>query len=119
MEGIWKEIKEKVRRSITKNKRKIIPWSLGKKVWHNKDWKKKRELGKVLRDLKKEKINREEYIAKRKEYKEWCKEQKKIHEEIEEDKIRNIKNETEAWKFINKYRRKRIEKINKDIQMEE
>lgn len=108
--GIWKEIKEKVRRSITKNKRKIIPWSLGKKVWHNKDWKKKkRELRKVLRDLKKEKINRKkrlkEYIAKRKEYKEWCKEQKKIHEEIEEDKIRNIKNETETWKFINKSRK--------------
>lgn len=46
-------------------------------------------------------------------------EQKKIHEEIEEEKIRNIKNETEAWKFINKCRRKRIEKINEDIQSEE
>lgn len=103
-EGIWKEIKEKIR-SITKNKRKIISWSLGKKVWHNKDWKKKnRELRKVLKDLKKENINRKEYIAKWK-YKEWCKEQKKIHEEIEEDKIRNIKNETAAWKLINKSRK--------------
>lgn len=44
----------------------------------------------------KKRRNKEENPRKRKEYREWCREQKK-HEE--EEKIRNIKSETEAWKY--------------------
>lgn len=50
---------------------------------------------------------------KRREYREWC--DKKRYEK-EEEKIKQIKTE-EAWKYINKYRRKR-EKIDEGIDME-
>ena len=30
-EGIWMEIKEKIKSAIKKNKKKILPWKLGKK----------------------------------------------------------------------------------------
>lgn len=119
-EGIWKEIKEKVKDAITKHKRKIIPWRLEKRDWFNKEWKgKKKELRRVLRELKKRRIDKEEYVRKRREYREWCKEQKKKHEEEEEERIRNIKSEADAWKYINKYRKKKTERISEKINIEE
>ncbi|XP_039302912.1 uncharacterized protein LOC120357160 [Solenopsis invicta] len=119
-EGIWKEISDKIKKSIIKQIKKIIPWKIGKKQWYNKEWKvKKRELRKTLRNIKKKRISKEDYIAKRKEYKEWCKEQKKKHEQAEEEEIRRIKSEKEAWKYINKYGKKRKEGICDNIKMEE
>jgi len=76
--------------------------------------KEKRELRKELRKLKKDKISREEYVGKRREYKKWCAEEKKKHEQEEEKRIRAIK--TKAWKYINKHRRKR-ERVNRAIDM--
>jgi len=57
--------------------------------------------------FKEEKIIREDFITKRKGYKECCKEQKKKHEKEEEIKIQSIKSEAEAWKCINKYKEKK------------
>ncbi|XP_039304364.1 protein MNN4-like [Solenopsis invicta] len=81
--------------------------------------KKKRELRKTLRKLKKKRIYREDFIAKRKEYKEWCKKQKKKHEQAEEEEIQRIKNEKETSKYINNYGKKRKEEICDNIKMEE
>lgn len=56
-------------------------------------------------------------MRKRREYREWCKQQKKKHEE--EERILNIKSEAEAWKYINKYRKKKTERISEEINIEE
>lgn len=48
-------------------------------------------------------------MRERRKHKEWCKVQKSRHENEEEEKIRNIKSEAEAWKYINKYRNKKTE----------
>lgn len=61
----------------------------------------------MLRRMEKGKISREDYVKKRKDYKIWCNEEKRRHKEEEERKIRGIKTEKEAWKYINKYRKKR------------
>ncbi|XP_039304823.1 golgin subfamily A member 6-like protein 22 [Solenopsis invicta] len=119
-EDIWREIRDKVKQSITKQRKKIKLWKIGERKWYNREWKeKKRELRKMLRNLKKGRIDREDYIARRKEYKEWCKEQKKRHEQAEEEEIRKIKSEKEAWKYINKYGKQRKERISDDIRMDE
>lgn len=60
-----------------------------------------------MRDWKKGRIGKEEYVRERRKHKEWCKVQKSRHENEEEEKIRNIKSEAEAWKYINKYRNKK------------
>ena len=58
--GIWMEIRDKVKKAIIKQKKRITPWKIGKREWYNKEWKeKKRKLRKTLRNLKKERINRE------------------------------------------------------------
>ena len=77
----------------------------------------KRELRRTLRDLKKGRINKE-ICGKKERYKEWCERQKKKHKEEEEKKIRNIKCETEAWKYINKYIEKKVREISENIQMD-
>ncbi|TGZ50575.1 hypothetical protein DBV15_11466, partial [Temnothorax longispinosus] len=110
----------KVKSAITKRKKKIIPWRLGRKEWYNKEWKeRKRRLRRLMRDWKKGRIGKEEYVRERKEHKEWCKEQNGRHKIEEEEKIRNIKNEAEAWKYINKYRKKKAEGISEQIHMDE
>ncbi|XP_024868404.1 golgin subfamily A member 6-like protein 2 [Temnothorax curvispinosus] len=73
VQDIWKEMKEKVKSAITKQKKRIIPWRLGRKEWYNKEWKeRKRRLRRLMRDWKKGKIGKEEYVRERKEHKEWC-----------------------------------------------
>lgn len=87
-ESIWKELKEKVKGAIKKNKKKIsyIIWQLGKREWHRVEDRKK-VFEKKLREVKKGKISREEYVRKRKEYKAWCEEGKKKYEAEEKKKI--------------------------------
>lgn len=115
-EDIWQELK--LKNSITKIKQKIGAWRLGKKEWHSTDWKReKRYLRTMMRKIKKGKIKRKEYVQKRKDYKIWCKEEKRRHEEEEKEKKKNISIEKEAWKYINKYRRKR-EGIDEGIELE-
>lgn len=42
-EELWKEIKGKIQEMITKEKRTVIPWPMGRRAWHSKEWKQKRE----------------------------------------------------------------------------
>lgn len=72
-----------------------------------------KKIKKSIGRMERGKISKEEYIRKRRRYKEWCKEQKKRQEEEEEEKIRNIKNEAEAWRYINKYRKRKMEGISR------
>lgn len=87
-ENIWKELKEKVKSSITK--KKMLIWRLGKKEWHSKEWKKEKGYLKILRQMKKGKISREEYVRKKKDYKIWCEKERKRHEKEEKEKIKSI-----------------------------
>lgn len=87
-----------------KVEKKITPWKLGRRGWHSKDWKKKKW---ELRRMKKGKTSREGYIRKKKEYKAWCEEEKEKYEQEEKEKIRSIKTEEKAWKYINKFRKKK------------
>ncbi|XP_011637362.1 trichohyalin-like [Pogonomyrmex barbatus] len=115
---IWKELEEKVKKSITKVKKKIALWKIGRRTWHSKEWnKKKRELRKELGRLKRGKISREEFVQKRKEYRDWCKKEKHKHEREEEERIKAIRTEEEAWRYINKYRKKK-EGISESIEIE-
>lgn len=78
----------------------------------------KREVRKILRQFRKGKVEKEQYLEKKKEYKEWCREKGERHEEKEEIKLRGVKTEAEAWKYINRYKKKR-ENIDEEITMEE
>jgi len=116
-EDIWKEIEEKIKNAITKHKRKILLWKLGRRKWYNKEWRdKKRELRRVLRNTKKGKIEKEEYVQRRR--RKWYEEQKKKHEEKEEAKLRSISTEQKVWKYINKYRKKKIRGTSEHIQID-
>ena len=77
----------------------------------------KREIGKMLKKWRKGKIEREEYVERRREYRRWYEEERKKHVKEKEEKIRAIKTEEEAWKYINRYR-KRKERIDENIEME-
>ncbi|KMQ89609.1 rna-directed dna polymerase from mobile element jockey-like protein, partial [Lasius niger] len=115
-EELWQKISDKIDKSTRKIKVKKGR-DLGKK-WFNAEWKKrKRLLRKELRKWRKGKLSREEYVKKRKEYKRWCKEERKRQEKREE-KIEKIKTETEAWRYINKFRKKR-NSLENSIEMDE
>lgn len=66
---IWEEMRDKIKRSIRNINKKVVIWKLGRKIWHSKAWtEKKRELRREMRKMRKGKIDREEYIRRRKEY---------------------------------------------------
>lgn len=70
-----------------------------------------------MRKWKKGKVSGEEFCRIRKDHRKWCGEERRRHEEEEEEKIKVIRTEQEAWKYINKYRKKR-EKIDEEIDLE-
>lgn len=81
-------------------------------TWYEKWWdkecsKSKRKVGILLKKWKKGKIQKEEYIKARREWKDLCEEKKRIKSEEEEAEIREIKNENQVWKYFNKDRKKR------------
>lgn len=51
--------------------------------------KEKKELKKELKQIKRKETGKEEYVKRRKEYKEWCEKERRKHEEEEEIKIKN------------------------------
>lgn len=81
-------MEEKIKNSVEKVKKRITPCRIGRKKWHSKEWKeKKKELEKEMKKQEMEEI------------------------------IRAIRTEEEAWKYINKYRKRR-ERIDESIEME-
>ena len=59
-----------------------------------------------------------QFWGKRKKYEAWCEREREKYERREEEKIRMIKTESEAWKYINRYgERKQREKTDKSIEM--
>lgn len=108
IEALWKEVQEAVNESVTKKECKIKNWKLGMKKWWDVDCaKSKREVKKAYREWKKGKTDKTMYLEKRREWRALCKKKEKGHKEKEEEKIRNIKNDSEVWKFLNRGKKKR------------
>lgn len=72
---------------------------------------KKKKLWKKLKEMKKEKVTRTEYM-KEKDYKTWC-EEKRAELEQEEEERKNIKNEADVRRCINRYRKKEKKQVEK------
>lgn len=65
-EGIWKEIKEKVEEAIPKIKKERYRWTIGKRIWHDKEWEGEEEGSKQKFEEMEERKIRERRIFKRK-----------------------------------------------------
>jgi hypothetical protein len=92
---------------------------MGERAWYDKEWKeRKRGVRRKLTRFRKGKCSREEYLEEKKTFKQWCKQRKEKHEEEEMEKINIINTEQEAWRYINKFRRRR-ESIDEEISAEE
>ena len=76
----------------------------------------KREVRKMSRQYRK--MEKEQYLEEKQKYEEWYREKRERHEEKEEVKLRSIKTEEGASKYINRYRKKR-KNIDEEITMEE
>ncbi|XP_071646051.1 uncharacterized protein [Temnothorax longispinosus] len=104
----WVELKGNVDNCLVKKKLKInrnrADISLG---WDRKCTRKKREVSRTIKKWRKGKCTRQEYLNKKKELKELVEEKEKAKKEKLVKEVRNIKSEAEAWKFINKFRKKK------------
>ena len=106
-------IKEAVGKRKWKEKKKNM-----NKWWDLECWEKKRNVRKMLKKFKSGKLTKEVYFKERKSYKELCNRKKQEQDLKYEEEIKNIRNENEAWKFINR-ERKRKTSICEEIKMEE
>lgn len=92
---------------------------MGRKAWDIIEWSnKKRELGKDLRNMKRGKISRKEYIRKKGEYRAQCKKEREEYQKKKEEKI-SLKTEEESWKYnilINLGKREK-KVLNQNIKM--
>lgn len=59
-------MKEKIKGAITKHRRKIILWSLGKREWYNKEWKGRKRVKKNI-ERSEERKNQQGRLCEKKE----------------------------------------------------
>jgi len=113
------EIEERIKgalESIEKERRKE---GKRKKGWWDEDcWRKKKEVRRSLREWRKGKGDRREYLKKKRDYKELCEEKKKKENERWEGEIEGVRWESQVWGIINRERRK-WKGANEDIKIEE
>lgn len=85
---------------------------LGYKEWWDRGCtKEKRKLVRTYKKWKSGKMNREDYKEEKKGVKVFMKEKIKKKKEEEEEELRNLKSETEVWRYINKRRGRKEWKI--------
>ncbi|XP_043476186.1 uncharacterized protein LOC122507501 [Leptopilina heterotoma] len=82
VEDLWKDLKTNVEIAVIKKEIKIRKWKIGK-------------------------IDKSAYLEKRREWRTICKQKEKDHKEKEENDLKNIKDEKEVWKYLNKGRKKK------------
>lgn len=110
---MWREVKKVVVNCM--EKREVYGRKREEATWFDTECRRsKREVGRTYKKFRVRKIDREGYLAVREKHRELCtrKKEKRKEELIEE--VKAIRSDTEAWKVINKYRKKRI-KICNDI----
>lgn len=110
----WKDIKEAIQKAVIKKEIKIKERGLGYRKWWDKECtREKKEVKKMYEKWKKGEATREEYNERRREWRKLCRQKEIDKKEEEEAQLRNIKNETEVWKYLNQFRRKRTRIENK------
>ncbi|XP_018407561.1 PREDICTED: golgin subfamily A member 6-like protein 22 [Cyphomyrmex costatus] len=113
----WEELEGELNKAVKvrrKGKRREIGWC----PWWDKECREKKiETNRARRRYRrKREQGDEEFIRCRKEYRDLCKKKEEVYRKKEKREVENIKTEAEAWKFINKGRKKR-EGICKEIEI--
>ena len=82
----------------------------GKEIkWYDKECRDKRRIIRdKLRSARQGHGSWEDYRKIRRDYSKLCRDKKRKQRDREEEEIKNIRNENEAWAYINKERKKRI-----------
>ena len=115
VEETWKNLKETILEAMVK---KEIRWKrrkIGHKEWWNKSCsREKRKVHRALKSWKKGKITRDVYLECKSNLKEFLDNRYAIWKEEEELELKNLRNATEVWKYINK-RKGRRKKIKNSI----
>ena len=115
----WEELEREITKAV-KVRRKGKGRDLGWCPWWDRECKEKKT--EINRERKRYRREREkgyaDFIRCRKEYRDLCRKKEEEYRKREEREIENIKTEAEAWKFINKGRKKR-EGICRTIEMVE
>jgi hypothetical protein len=102
VEGIGSDIKRKIEEEIPKKRIRRRKWKLGEERWYDKEGKeRKRERRRRLTKFRKGTGNREELMEEKKTFKQWGRQRMEAEEEKEMEKVKKIRTEQEAWKYIN------------------
>ena len=114
IEKRWKDTKESINKTVPRKEIKCKKWKLGMRRWWDKDCSRSKRKAKNLYKLwKKGKALKEDYTNARRIWKETCEEKKRSKKEEDEAELKEIKNEVEVWKYLNKGRKKREARENK------
>ncbi|EZA50989.1 hypothetical protein X777_10537 [Ooceraea biroi] len=116
VDEMLEEVIERVNREIRRKKRRVGGGR--KKGWWNGECRRKKEVEELLREWKRGKKSKQEYIKGKKEYKELCCRKKEEEKEELLKEARKARTQKQVWEVINKERRKK-EELNKEIKMEE
>lgn len=113
VEEEWTELKDKIKWAVKKRERtrkKTVGW---KPWWDSECWIEKRKLRQLVK-----RAERGDIKQARIKYKKLC--EKKIEEwkQKEEESLKEIKTEVEAWKYVNRFRKRKRE-VCKGIRIEE
>lgn len=114
-----KELTREVRNAITKKEIKIREAIPGKRTWWDRECREsKTKLNKLHREMRKGKVERNEYLEKKRKHAKLCKENQEEEKKKEQKKLLEIKDRNEILKYIKRERQQR-EYADEDIKEEE
>lgn len=119
VEEVWEVTKKIVEDAVTRKEFKVKKWAVGTRKWWDRDCAKvKRRAWESYKNWKKGKVNKERYLEERNIWRRTCREKEREWKDAEVEKLRQIKNESEVWNFLNSHRKRR-ERVENNIDSEE
>lgn len=108
IEKTWERLKELIKEALLYTKVKKRIKEIGFKAWWDRSCtKKKREVKRIYKKWKKGKGTREKFLEERKKLREYLESKRRKKRGEEKKELRDLKNEAEVWKYMNKKRRKK------------
>lgn len=103
IEEKWQNLKERVLEALIKKECKFGTRDPGYKEWWNRSCTRmKRKAHRMLRKWKCNKISKDKYIEARRVLKDFLEEKRKNKRLAENEELRKIRKEADAWKLINR-----------------
>ena len=113
----WERLKGTVKEAMESKRVVEKRWKIGQKYWWNRECtREKRKVNRWYKKYRQGKIEKEEYLKKKKDFRILCENKEKCKKQEEQAETGKAKIEKEIWDYINKERKEKKSNENRNME---